>query len=68
MFREFAGLRLGEAGTWGRAHWVGCSGPSYNLLSLTLFLGGRGLVLAAVRRRWLGGRAGAAAGRWQEVG
>lgn len=47
---------------------LGHSGPSYTLLPLTLFLGGRGLVLAAIRGRRLGHRAGAAAGRWQEVG
>lgn len=42
--------------------------PSYTLLTLTLFLGRRGLVLAAIGGRWLAGRAGAAAGGWQEVG
>ena len=47
---------------------LGHSGPSYTLLTLALFLAGRGLVLAAVGGRRLGRRAGAAAGGRQEVG
>lgn len=47
---------------------LGHSGPSYALLALTLFLAGRGLVLAAVRGCRLGHGAGAAAGGRQEVG
>lgn len=62
------GLRLGEAGGRGGRLGPGHSGPSYTLVSLALFLGGRVLVLAAIWGRRLGHRAGAAAGRGQEVG
>lgn len=62
------GLRLGEAGGGGGHLGPGYSGPSYALLPLTLFLGGRVLVLAAIRGRRLGHGAGAAAGGGQEVG
>lgn len=53
-----------EAGrsTGGGRGWLGHSGPSYALLTLTLLLAGRGLVLAAVGGRWLGHGAGAVAG------
>lgn len=61
------GLRLGEAKGGGHGG-LGHSGPSYTLLTLALFLAGRGLVLAAVGGRRLGCRAGAAAAGRQEVG
>lgn len=66
-FEFSTGLRLGEAGS-GRGTELGPSRPSYTLLTLALFLGRRGLVLAAIGGCWLGCRARAAAGRWQEVG
>ena len=47
---------------------LGHSGPSYALLALTLFLAGRGLVLAAIGGHRLGHWAGAAAGGRQQVG
>lgn len=69
LFGEFSvGSEAGRSRGRGRACRTGHCGPSYTLLCLALFLGGRSLVLAAIWGCWLGDRARAAAGGRQEVG